>query len=40
VAGSIVGLVMRRRPTWIAFGDPRVILSDPAPNLDTPTDAR
>jgi hypothetical protein len=40
VAGCIVGLVMRRRPSWIAFGAPRVILSDPTPNLDAPTNAR
>src|SRR5512147_98370 len=40
VAGAIVGLVLRRRPSWIAFGEARVVLSDPTPNLDSPTDAR
>jgi hypothetical protein len=40
VAGGIVGLVIRRRPSWIAFGAPRVIAGDPTPNLDSPTDAR
>ena len=40
VAGARVGRGMRRRPTWIAFGERRVILSDPTPNLDSPTDAR
>jgi len=40
VAGGIVGVAMRRRPSWIAFGAPREIVGDPTPNLDSPTDAR
>ena len=40
VAGGIVGLVMRQRPTWIAFADRPTVLGESSPSLDSTTDAR
>ncbi len=39
VAGFIVGLVLRRRPSWVSFAAQPVVMGDPPSPLDS-TDAR